>query len=364
VGHQFVATGSGDTTVRLWNVKSGGMSALLVGHSNDVADVTFSSDGATLASSSADGSIRLWDVASRNCTKVLKTKTPVIMSRFSNDGRLLASSYEDGTSRIWNVCDGVCNAILRKGPNATISRMFFNPDEKKFMASGTKETTIRVWNVQSRSSLATFSEHKGYVLCTDFSIDGQWLASGASDNCVRVWDISADQCVAILRGHLGWVCVVSISPDGQKVASASPNDFIRLWDINAAKEIGRVSGPAGSIKSLAFSSDGKLLSWGSLNHYAGVLSLEDPESIVSEANASSRNLGAVKPEDMKLLAILGNYGLDLAATNFEQAELDTQLERLVCYHNRQEALAVAQREPNLVRSERIPIKDRTRCTIA
>lgn len=50
-------------TVMLWDVASGGLLQTLVGHSDYVKSVAFSSDGRTLASSSDDKSIKLWAIA-------------------------------------------------------------------------------------------------------------------------------------------------------------------------------------------------------------------------------------------------------------------------------------------------------------
>jgi WD40 repeat protein len=61
---QTLASGSGDDTIRLWDVATGQPSgALLQGHTDWVRSVAFSPDGQTLASASADQTIRLWDVA-------------------------------------------------------------------------------------------------------------------------------------------------------------------------------------------------------------------------------------------------------------------------------------------------------------
>ena len=58
-----LASGSGDGTVRLWDVATRRQIATLTGHTGAVNSVAFSPDGKTLASGSADHTVRLWDVA-------------------------------------------------------------------------------------------------------------------------------------------------------------------------------------------------------------------------------------------------------------------------------------------------------------
>ena len=60
---QTLASGSGDETIRLWDVSTGQAKATLQGHTFWVNSVSFSPDGQILASGSWDGTILLWDMA-------------------------------------------------------------------------------------------------------------------------------------------------------------------------------------------------------------------------------------------------------------------------------------------------------------
>jgi hypothetical protein len=55
-----IATGSGDTTVRLWDPDAGRELAVLRGHTGEVTDVAFRPDGAAIASVGADRRTLLW----------------------------------------------------------------------------------------------------------------------------------------------------------------------------------------------------------------------------------------------------------------------------------------------------------------
>ena len=74
-GH-YLASGSADHTVKLWNAQTGECLKTLQGHYNSVWSVAFSPDGQTLASGSDDKTIKLWSVATGQCLQTLKTQEP------------------------------------------------------------------------------------------------------------------------------------------------------------------------------------------------------------------------------------------------------------------------------------------------
>ena len=77
------------------------------GHTKGVGNVAFSPDGTTLASGSWwDSTVRLWDVKTGEQKQVFTGHRDDVESMaFSPDGKLLASGSEDGTVLLWKVAD-------------------------------------------------------------------------------------------------------------------------------------------------------------------------------------------------------------------------------------------------------------------
>ena len=104
---RLLASGSGDKTVKLWDIASGRELRTLSGHSAPVTAVVFDPKDPLLASSDENAAIKLWDVASGREVRALHGHTDLVESlAFSPDGRLLASASSDSTIRLWDVASG------------------------------------------------------------------------------------------------------------------------------------------------------------------------------------------------------------------------------------------------------------------
>ncbi|GAB4813789.1 hypothetical protein N2152v2_000835 [Parachlorella kessleri] len=86
---------------------------------------------------------------------------------------------------------------------------------------------------------ATIPGHAEAVLSVNFSPDGKRLASGSGDTTVRFWDLNTQTPLFTCKGHTSWVLVVAWSPDAQLVASGDHSGSIYLWDPATGQAVGQ-----------------------------------------------------------------------------------------------------------------------------
>jgi WD40 repeat protein len=216
-----------------------------------VLSVAFSPNGQTLASGSYDGSIRIWHVIDGSCTKVLRDERMhlVCSVTFSNDGATLASGgcrlmqdedgeeSEFGVILLWDLSDEDTGSTLlfqSQESESMIESISYSPDGKYLAAVG-EDRNVRLWSVADRSLQSVFKGHTGCICSVCFSPNGKILASTGGDLSIRLWDVQAKDggcLINLSTHHSGTVTTAAFSPCGRTLASGGFSDdgTVRLWN--------------------------------------------------------------------------------------------------------------------------------------
>src|SRR6266540_1950005 len=234
-----LASGSGDNTIRLWDVGAGRLIRSLAGHGGAVRSVAFSPDGKMIASASEDKTIKLWQVSTGKYIRLFNGHTGSVYSvAFSPDGKTLASSSEEGNEsalRLWDVNTG---RLIRsfEERNQWVPSVAFSPDGK-MIALGSHEQVVKLWDVGTGNLIRSFMGHRNTIHSVAFSPDGKTLASGSSDHKVKLWDVSTGNLIHSFEGQNYEVHSVAFSPDGKTLASGG-SATIKVWSIGAKRLLG------------------------------------------------------------------------------------------------------------------------------
>ncbi len=260
----LASVGVDDFVIKLWDLQNlegypngkahriAESDATLAGHEWEVMCLAFSPGGLYLASGSRDDTVRLWDVEAalerggEVKVVVLRRHTDDVYTvAFSPDGRRLASGSIDKTIRLWDV-----EASVRQ---AAIARV----DKKRGKPIGV--------------SLDVLYGHEEGVRTVAFDPTGARLISGACDKTLRVWEVR-DQAVVsdlhrqrdwevtrrrelkVLHGHNDEVSRIAVLADG-RVLSASEDGTVKLWDLDI-RQVPQLLGHTTSVRAVAFSPDG------------------------------------------------------------------------------------------------------------
>ncbi|KAJ7859485.1 WD40-repeat-containing domain protein [Mycena olivaceomarginata] len=185
----------------------------------------------------ADSALHIYQIASFHPAFNEWSNQPGIFGRhrdgvtclaISPDGRKLASASKDTFVRIWDVEIGHC-ILETAGHTTPVLSVAFSPDGSQ-LVSAAEDGSIRVWDVQTGLTLVQFVGHSGAVNSVVYTTDGERVVSGSKDATIRIWSIESGQEEVSLYCQ-SEVLSLSISPGGTTLVSGSVRGVVQLWDI-------------------------------------------------------------------------------------------------------------------------------------
>ena len=140
-----------------------------------------------LVSASDDNTIFLWEPAKsqKPIARLLGHQKQVNHVTFSPDGAYIASAGFDNHVKLWNARDGKFISTLR-GHVGSVYQCCFSADSR-LLVSASKDTTLKVWDVRTGKLSMDLPGHQDEVYAVDWSPDGQKVGSGGKDKAVRIW---------------------------------------------------------------------------------------------------------------------------------------------------------------------------------
>ena len=312
--HDKFAIGKSDGKIRLWDTTTGRKLFTLSGHAAEIganllrqADeqmpdpekiaapppinndkpifaLAFSPDGTQLASGSIDTTIRLWNTTSGDELVALQRaadKGWTTVLAFSTDGKMLASGSTDKTVQLWDTTTGEPRATLIGHINSITALAFSR--NGTMLASASADGTVLFWDTETGTAIPNhITGHTKGVKSVTFFKDSSTLATAAFNGMITFWNLETSGVNRQTVGHRDWLMASAFSPDGTKFVSLEsdgnlffesgagptyyqrkPDKMIRLTDVNTGVELATLMTNHITSNFIAFSPDGKTIASGS-----------------------------------------------------------------------------------------------------
>lgn len=117
--------------------------------------------------------------------------------------------------------------------------------------------------VAQRPELYVQTNHADIVRAVAVSPNGQLAASGSRDGTVRLWDVRSGMVVRTLSGHSGTVFSVLFVSD--KILLSGSQREIKSWDVTTGKVLRDIPSRR-SVTSMSLSPDSKMLAFAAIDH--------------------------------------------------------------------------------------------------
>ncbi|KAK3787609.1 hypothetical protein RRG08_034312 [Elysia crispata] len=197
-------------------------------------------------------------------------------------GNFIISGSKDSSIRVWQLapdtgfatCLAVGQGHTQTVQAVALARASVRPT---FMVSGGMDMTIKIWAFPAEADVipmatlrvaATEHGHDKDINCLAVAPNDKIIASGSHDKTAKVWAVNEGlhsmTLLAVLRGHRRGIWAIKFSPVDQIVATSSGDGLIKLWSLSDFSCVRTFEGHDSSVLSIMFITNGKqMLSSGS-----------------------------------------------------------------------------------------------------
>ncbi|EMR09944.1 hypothetical protein PNEG_01702 [Pneumocystis murina B123] len=137
---------------------------------------------------------------------------------------LLVKNWEKGKYVCYTIPRG---QVMVKQSEIHQDRIYCIQFDRNFIVSGSKDKTIRIWDMQKGICRKILRGHQGSVLALQFDVNMNLLVSGSSDRFVIIWNLSSGKIRSIYKGHTG--SVLGLCFDAKHIVTCSKDLTVRIW---------------------------------------------------------------------------------------------------------------------------------------
>ncbi|HEX3117627.1 MAG TPA: hypothetical protein VHP80_00945 [Candidatus Acidoferrum sp.] len=177
----------------------------------------------------------------------------------SPNGRQAAAISSAEKLLVWNLNRPSAPLDFGNADAGVYGASAFSPDGRSIALAG---HTLSMLDAKTGEKRWSHPRDTYANLSVAFRPDGNVLASGSQDSTIKLWSAGTGNELSILRGHHGYVEGLSFGPDGKTLASWTSDGQLFLWNLSAATNEHLPTKLAGSTGGATFSSDSRCLASG------------------------------------------------------------------------------------------------------
>jgi WD40 repeat protein len=261
--NKYVATGSFDKSIRIWDAATGKQFRAFAGpqgHTGLVLTLAVSLDGTQLATGSIDNTARTWDFPGETPLRAIDLPAEGLGVALSADGTKSVVALKDGTVKVFNQADGKELYVL-KGHEGPVTQVAMTANNTLLVTTGS-DRTIRFWNPANGAPLGVYGAHTAPITNLQTRPDSVAAYTSSEDGTVKFWTLPPVAARGLAAPHGAGVTALILSPDGNQLFTASADKTVRQSTFANGAQV-KAFGPAsGSVLSLSMRADQALLAGG------------------------------------------------------------------------------------------------------
>ena len=241
---------SRDKTIRIWETRTGYCVRTIDGHDEWIRTIAISANGSLFASASSDKTISVWSFEPKNMGS--KNNTPMttlkghdhvvecitflndLGDKFLSRRKLIDDKLGKGSNNN-NNNDNDNNNIqvedIEIDTNDNNENNDNNSNNNMHIVSGSRDRTVKVWNIATNNCLMTFSDHENWIRGVIVHPSGKYIISVSEDRTIRCFDLKDKRCARTLSdAHEHFISCLHIHPKGNVIATGSVDKTVKTWE--------------------------------------------------------------------------------------------------------------------------------------
>jgi WD repeat-containing protein 61 len=225
-------SGSGDGFIVEWKPALSNDGTLIARMDKSVWALEFHNENAQLFAGNSVGEIYSIDLVQKKTTIEIKAHNGgvFILKQIGNE---LISGGQDGILKRWDEAGKQVSDLALS--SKSLRDCAFHPEEPYLAVAGS-DGFIRILDHDEKIH-QTLQGHDGTVFCVAFSPCGKFLLSGGKDATLRVWELASGKELNKINAHWFHIHSMAFSPDGTKLITSSLDKTIRVWEWDSMKLI-------------------------------------------------------------------------------------------------------------------------------
>jgi WD40 repeat protein len=225
--NDYVATGSGDGKVKIWNSFNWTLIRTYSQHSSVVYALEWLDKDTVASGGYIETTIKIWSISTGQTKQIINVQDSFWSLKLLNNKIHLAAGLYSGDIKIHNINDGTFVSSLT-GHSNYVNDLVQISNEILVSSCGA-DHTLRIWNLTTNTCKFVLIGHTSNVFSLK-QITPSILVSGSLDNTIKLWDITSGQLIRTLTGHSGWIRLTVDLLNSQTLVSGSSDQTIKLWN--------------------------------------------------------------------------------------------------------------------------------------
>lgn len=187
---------------------------IISGFVQAIENLRFTPDGnGFYARDNAGHSIKYSDM--NTAREIIHSDEKIVAMDVSSDGRKIAGAGENGNLYVWDTKNNY-EATMYKMPDIRLTAVAFNPDGTQIIVGNERG---RVWITSNGLVTRELAGHTSAIEQIKYNHAGNFMATASKDYSIRLWNVKKLNLAPTLLSEHDWVWTVAFSPDDEQLVA-------------------------------------------------------------------------------------------------------------------------------------------------